>query len=262
MTKALTMEQVRLKAPSAFAQHAYEGVSDKYKFISTERVINMMAAKGWFVVDAKENFVRIDGKKGFQKHGLKFESELSDLIIGSGSARIQAVMTNAHDRTAAFVFHAGAFVNACANGMVVAESTFGRISIKHIGFEDYMIEEAQEKIIGAAPAITSEIKTWQSIDLSNDRQLDFAKHSLNLKYEEGKAPVEAISLLKAHRYEDNGSDLWSVTNRIQENVIRAGARYIAESGRRQTTRAVKSITEDMRLNKGIWSIASEIAKSV
>jgi len=58
---------------------------------------------------------------------------------------------------------------------------------------------------------------------------------------------------------DNGQDLWSVTNRIQESVIRGGVRvrYQEEQktdngvillNKTTTTREIKSIDQSKRLN--------------
>lgn len=252
------MDQIRNKAPSAFATQPWEGVSDKYAFVSTERIIALFAKKGWYPVEAKENTVRLTGKAGYQKHIIKFECDHKDTMI-DGEGRLQALMTNSHDRSSAFILHIGMFRFVCTNGLVIADASFGRISIRHIGFNERQVYGAQKRILGASSKVASEIKHWQSIELDDLQMLEFAQHSLNLKYD-GEAPIEAKSLLRARRYEDKGNDLWRVMNRVQENLIQGGDRYRTENNRRQSTRAVKAISEDMRLNKGVWTLAKELAK--
>jgi hypothetical protein len=71
-------------------------------------------------------------------------------------------------------------------------------------------------------------------------------------------------LLAVRRQDDLGHDLWTTFNRIQENVIRGGqrddSRRTAFGKRFRATRSVKSLTEDVRINKGLWELASTFAK--
>jgi hypothetical protein len=49
-------------------------------------------------------------------------------------------------------------------------------------------------------------------------------------------------------------------NRVQENMIRGGVRGRNVNGGRMSTRAVNSVTENVRLNKALWTLADEMAK--
>jgi hypothetical protein len=48
-------------------------------------------------------------------------------------------------------------------------------------------------------------------------------------------------------------------NLVQENMLRGGLRGHSESGRRTRTRAVTSVSEDIRLNKALWTMAQALA---
>ena len=54
------------------------------------------------------------------------------------------------------------------------------------------------------------------------------------------------------------NNLWGVFNMVQENLINGGVHGRSASGRRTTTRGVKSVTEDLRLNKALWTLAAEM----
>ncbi|MEE1707246.1 DUF932 domain-containing protein, partial [Pseudomonas aeruginosa] len=54
---------------------------------------------------------------------------------------------------------------------------------------------------------------------------------------------------------DNRADLWSVFNRTQENLIRGGLLGRGGNGRRQRTRPVQGIDQDLRLNRALWLLA-------
>jgi hypothetical protein len=57
------------------------------------------------------------------------------------------------------------------------------------------------------------------------------------------------------RADDSRGDLWSVFNRIQENLIKGGLRARVANGRRQTTRPVQGIDNGIRLNRALWLLA-------
>ena len=51
------------------------------------------------------------------------------------------MLLNSHDKSSACQLHCGLFRLVCSNGIVVADATFQRISIKHFGFNpDSVIE--------------------------------------------------------------------------------------------------------------------------
>ena len=79
---------------------------------------------------------------------------------------------------------------------------------------------------------------------------DWAAHS----------PVRAGQLLEARRSNDRGTDLWVTFNRVQENLLKGGLAGRAKSGRRVRTRQVRSVTEDVRLNRALWRLAERFAQ--
>jgi hypothetical protein len=50
-----------------------------------------------------------------------------------------------------------------------------------------------------------------------------------------------------------------VFNRVQENLIKGGVAGRAATGRRTTTRAVGGVTENVKLNKALWTLADSMA---
>ena len=92
-----------------------------------------------------------------------------------------------------------------------------------------------------------------------------------LRFEPGTAIANAIqptALLAPRRYEDTRADLWSVTNRIQENVIKGGLvgtargedNYGRMTTRRVSSRAVGGVDQDVKLNNALWSLSEKMAE--
>jgi hypothetical protein len=75
------------------------------------------------------------------------------------------------------------------------------------------------------------------------------------------APVEADTLLKAHRPEDEKIDLWTNMNRVQETLIGGGVSDSRRDcrGRLRWVRGLNGIDSKVSLNKGLWGLAERLA---
>jgi hypothetical protein len=75
------------------------------------------------------------------------------------------------------------------------------------------------------------------------------------------APVEPETLLQVRRPEDEGSDLWHVTNRLAENLERGGVSdwHKDRCGHLRSVRALRGIDSKVSLSKGLWGLAERMA---
>ncbi|HAF2376717.1 TPA: DUF945 domain-containing protein, partial [Salmonella enterica] len=72
----------------------------------------------------------------------------------------------------------------------------------------------------------------------------------------------ATQILTPRRYEDRKDDLWSVFNRIQENLSKGGLPGRTAKGKRTHTRAVNGIDGDVRLNRALWVMAEQMQQAL
>ena len=68
----LSIEEVKQNAPQAFASAPKPGVSSKYSFLPTSRIIEDMDRLGWKVNQAKSNRSRTSANAEFGNHVVKF----------------------------------------------------------------------------------------------------------------------------------------------------------------------------------------------
>lgn len=75
-----------------------------------------------------------------------------------------------------------------------------------------------------------------------------------------------MDLLTVNRSGDQFEDAWTVLNRVQEGVIRTGARVRSITDRNaeqkgiwRKARGVNSVSESVRINRGLWDAALEVA---
>lgn len=94
----------------------------------------------------------------------------------------------------------------------------------------------------------------------------FARSAAQLRFEE-ESPVQPEQLLIPRRNADTASDLNTVFNVVQENVVRGGIEYRGERRVggvvrpiRSHTRPVRSVDGDVKLNRALWTLAEEMAK--
>jgi hypothetical protein len=92
--------------------------------------------------------------------------------------------------------------------------------------------------------------------------LDLAQQALLLRYPTvNEAPVDAETLLKARRPEDEGTSLWATVNRLQENLVQGGVSdfHRDRRGKLRSVRALRGIDSKVGLNKGLWGLAERLA---
>ena len=266
-SEVMTLDQVRVAAPSVFANHAWDGVSNRYSFIPTIDVVKSLLAEGWNITRAKQQRVMLPEKTEFTRHILRFRRDFKSIVVGDVFPEI--VLLNSHDRGSAYQMHAGLYRLVCNNGLVVDDSTFARLSIRHTGNVLDDVRRGAEQIAQEIPRIIGEVDTMRTIDLTRDERGIFARAALSLKYDE-TVPIEPAKLLAPRRYDDKNTDLWTTFNTIQENLTKGGIRYYTDAhrneqgtlvpARRHRTREVKSIQEDTKLNKALWTLAEEMKR--
>ena len=257
MTKFLTAAELNRAAPSIFADRPAAHVSDKYAFVPTTQVLSTLESSGWLPVRVQETSVRLTEKQGYQKHMIRLRHRDAQ-VIRVGDSLPEIVLTNSHDGLASFALSLGLFRLVCSNGLVVSDGMFESARIKHIGYQDDAVIDIVGRVIESAPMIADSVAAWNQTELTQLDQLAFAKGALALRWQD-KAPIEAVSLLKARRWEDGKKSVWSTFNTIQENMMQGGLRGRSESGRRSRTRPVQSVSEDIRLNKALWTMAQALA---
>lgn len=259
-TVAISDEELRRVVPSIFASQPIEGVSDRYSFLPTSSILQGMRENGWVPVRAEEQSVRAEARRGFQKHLIRFARTEHLQTWEKNQVRPEVVLLNSHDKSSAYQLHCGLFRLVCLNGMVVADATFERISIKHSGFNPDSVIEASFKVLGAVPDIMNKVQLFQDRILTDAERLALATGAATYRWEDlAKAPINPSMLLNPRRYGDEAKDLWTTFNTVQENIIRGGQRDYSRrrpDGRRMPkSRAINGIDEDMKLNKALWQMA-------
>ena len=248
-------------APSVFAAQPMAGVSDNYTFLPTSAIVARMRHEGWAPVGAQEQRVRLDARRGFQKHLIRFQRR--DIIAVKGEYAAEVALVNSHDRSSAYQLHAALYRFVCSNGLMVSDSTFQHVSIRHSGHETDEVLEASFRLLAQVPELTSRVEAFRARQLTLAEETEYARQAIALRWDDHtKAPVGPQALLVPRRSEDAGNNLWSVFNRVQERLTQGGMRDYtrrkADGHRFPRTRSISGLDEGIRINKALWGMAEHL----
>jgi hypothetical protein len=264
---ALTMDQLLSAVPSAFALGKHESRSQRYTYIPTVNVIEGLMGEGFQPFKAIQGKSRVEGKQEFTKHLIRFRHE-SQTLANVNDSVPEVILINSHDGTSSYKLIAGIFRMVCSNGLIVADSTVGSLSVPHKGDIVSQVIEGSFDIIGNSSRALDTTREWQNLQLTAGEQNAFAEaaHELRFADAEGEVttPIQPAQLLNSRRNADNGNDLWRTFNRVQENVIRGGLHGMGRDAnnriRRVTTREVRGIDQDVKLNRAMWMLTEKMAE--
>ena len=266
-----SLEELKEIAPSIFTKKGSDKTSSKYTHIPTDRVIKDLELLGWGVVDAKEVNARQD--KGYQKHLVVFRNP--DVSINKKSTNVdgevfedivfpQILVTNSHDGKNSFKFQAGLYRMVCENGLVIADQQFEDYTIRHMGYDFEALQGVIKDMISNLDLTIESMNKMRKIELDENQQFEFAKKLLDIRVEgtDNLYREEQIGdILVPQRKEDFGDDLWSVFNRVQENIVEGNFKYYNAKtlGTERQARPIKNFKQDMDVNKKLFSAALEYA---
>ena len=259
----LDNQQITELIPAAGSLVPMAGVSSRYNFIPTIAAVDLLRDCGWFPVTARQSRVNKDERDGFQRHSIRFVKE--GLEWGQGE-RVDLVLYNSHDRGTAFKLAASVWRKICGNGLMVP-SEFANFSHKHIGFNQADFVESANSIAESASMIAGSVNDMKAIEMTPDERGIYAQAAHSLIYDEiQSAPIQPDTLLREHRLDDQGNDLWTTFNVVQENIIKGGIRgsKYDEFGRRRkvTTRPIKSLEKDIKINQALWLLTEKMAELI
>jgi hypothetical protein len=155
----------------------------------------------------------------------------------------------------------GLFRLVCSNGLVIADKTFDEFRVMHKGFQKEDILKVINMTTEKIPLVVGRVQDMMSKDLSMAQQYDFAKMVADERWGSDKL-IDLNQMLHIRRDEDSGNDLWSVFNRVQENMLQGGTLIVTprDNGkvRRSRSRSIRSIEQNLDVNKMLWSLSESL----
>lgn len=120
-----------------------------------------------------------------------------------------------------------------------------------------MIEGAYE-VLETFDTVAEKREQMQSLLLPPPAQQALAHAALTYRFGEEHQPITEEQVLQPRRFEDKKDDLWTVYQRLQENLIKGGLSGRNAKGKRARTRSVNGIDGDIKLNKALWVMTEKM----
>ena len=242
--------------PAIFAEQAAATVSEKYTFIPTTRILGVLEEQGWIPTSASQVNSHQEGNKQFAKHLIRLRR--NEAIAPEVDKTIpEIVLFNSHNGKSNYDLRMGLYRFVCSNGMVVSDQEFGSIKIRHMGYTDEQVIKASQEFIDNSTRIMNVVNEWQEVKLDRDEMRSFGREAAKLRFEDPD-DLTINTVLQARRGEDMGSDLWTVFNRTQENLIQGG--FLVTNGRRRS-RKITNIDKNIEINTSLWDLASSYSNN-
>ena len=242
--------------PAVFAEQPSDKVSSKYTFIPTTRILGVLEDEGWIPTSASQVNSHKEGNKQFAKHLIRLRRD--EAIVPEVNKTIpEIVLFNSHNGKSNYDLRMGLYRFVCSNGMVVSDAEFGSIKIRHMGYSDEQVVKASQEFIDNSTRIMNVVTEWQDVKLDRDQMRSFGREAAKLRFE-SPDDLTINTVLQARRGEDNASDLWTVFNRTQENLIQGG--FLITGGRRRS-RQITNIDKNIDINTRLWDLASSYSNN-
>jgi hypothetical protein len=250
--RPLSDDQIRAVAPSIFADAPHGSRSERYAYIPTATVLTKLRQEGFEPFMVCQTRVRNEDRREYTKHLIRMRH--ASQINGSEANEI--ILLNSHDGTSSYQMLAGMFRFVCHNGLVCGD-TAADIRVPHKGDVAGQVIEGAYEVLQGFGQVRQSRDAMRAITLDTGEAEILARSALALKYgdPDKPAPVTESQLLVPRRFDDRKPDLWSAFNRIQENMIKGGLSARTALGRRQRTREVQGIDQNLRLNRALWMLA-------
>lgn len=252
----LTLDDIHARAPSAFAEEAHISRSERYQYVPTYKVLEVLYREGFRAYQASQAKSRKPNGEDYTKHLIRMRHP--DLVPVNGIYP-EVNLLNSHDGSSAFKLKLGLWRIVCLNGMIAGQD-FAGVSVHHKGDIRHAVTEGAYSVVQQGPKLLDMIGTLRDTPCTEIEAEVLAGSVLTYQYGD-EPPVEPFSLLQTRRDEDKAGDLWTRYQVVQENSTKGGLAYRnSASGRRNTTRAVRGIDADLRLNAAIWDLTQHLLK--
>ena len=265
--KPLSIESIMSHYPAIFANHKSSNCSERYNFISTERLINSMKSEGFYPYMISQAKSRSEERRSFTRHAICFRHEsmfgdIEDEIVP------QIVVMNAHDGTSCYKIYCGFFRFVCSNGLVVG-NTLSALKVYHKGVQNTIdnVIDASFRVLDNSQNMLEVIDAWNGISLSQEQRLELAMKTHELKFGTKDTPIKPEQFLTVHNSKDyvDESTLWNTYNILQENLIKGGLVGWKDASRNKkrehlkvTTRAITNVQQNVAMNAELWNMAENM----
>ena len=90
-------------------------------------------------------------------------------------------MTNSHDGKNCFQFTAGLFRMVCENGLVISDTQFDDIKMRHMGYTFEDLQVLIKDIVEKLPLTVDSMNKMKAVELEEEQMFNLAKSFLDIR---------------------------------------------------------------------------------
>jgi hypothetical protein len=220
--------------------------------VETLDAVRQFQKEGWNVKGAYQN----RGKNNqIASHFIKMEHP--DIVIkndkGQREALANVLISNNCTGNKPMTLDAGAFRMVCENGLYSMD-TISHATIKHNEKNQHHLHEIIGNFNVKANKVLEEFKKLKEVQLLPYQRSELAFKAAGIRFGDD-VNFDVEQLLNTHRNEDRDDSLWSVYNRIQENLTKPNL-LIDRNG--NLIGGINDVKEDVKVNQQLFELAYEL----
>ncbi len=260
----LTADQIMRAVPSVFASEPHESRSSRYLYIPTGDILAGLYKEGFVPTSVMQARSRREDRKAYTKHLIRLRT-MNDL--GSNHPDVhEIVLVNSHDGSSSYQLMSGIFRMVCSNGSIVGNFD-DTLKVLHKGNLLDNVIEGTVRIVEGSAKVMGIVEEMKDIPLSQDEKMLLSEYVMKARFEgdnedeqpKAVVPYQPQDFLQVRHREDRGhSDLYTTFQVMQENHIRGGVSRRDNKGQKHTTREVKSIDTNVKVNRLLWQFAEKM----
>ena len=216
-------------------------IKQKEFYIPTIDVVQKLQKEGWMINGVDEQ----RSKKNRKISSNYVQMTHPDFAIknkqGKDEAYSSITISNSCSGNQPLQMSLGAYRMVCSNGLVRFDEHAENEKIKHIEVNYRDLDRFVHSMNDKAQGIITQLNTWKQKDMTIEQMRDFAYNAAKLRFDETDENFDPSALLRVNRVEDEDNDVWTVFNRIQENL----------------THDVKDKQTDIWLNQQLFDLAGK-----
>jgi hypothetical protein len=214
-------------------------MKQKEFYIPTIDVVQKLQNEGWLINGVDEQL----NKKTRKITNNYVQMTHPDFAVknkqGKDEAYSSITISNSCSGNQPLSMSLGAYRMVCSNGHIRFDENAEHEKIKHTEINYRDLDRFVHNMNDKAQKLITELNMWKQQDMTIEQMRKLAYNAAKLRYSEGDENFKPIDLLRVLRAEDEGNDMWTVFNRIQENL----------------THDVKDKQTDIWLNQQLFDLA-------
>jgi hypothetical protein len=221
-------------------------IKQKPFYIPTAEVIGMLQNDGWLLkgVAEQRGKNRKISTNYVQMHHPDFSLKNKQ---GKTEAISSLTISNSCNGSKPLAMDLGIYRQVCSNGAIAFDQHGEQTQIKHTEINANNLQKFIQSVNNKTNKVLESFGILQNKNMTVEEARRFAYKAAQLRYTEDQiSDITINDLLSVNRIEDESNDLWTVFNRVQENL----------------TADVSNFRTDIILNQQLFSLADQYALAV